>query len=298
MNYRHIYHAGNIGDVLKHVVLASVIEYLKRKPAAFRVIDTHAGIGLYDLSSDEARRTGEWRSGVGRVLAAGAVMPQAVRQVLAPWLEVVAAVNGAAASRADDPAQALSAEELSAYPGSPEIARRLLRRQDRLTLTELHPEDFRALSARYAGDFQVRAIELDGWLAIGGFLPPKERRGVVVIDPSFEDPKEFARLADGLVKGWKRWETGTYIAWYPVKDAALVRRFHKRIAEAGLKDILTVSLSAGRPTPDGTMKASGLVIVNPPWTLEGDLKKVLPWLSATLAEGPGSGWELRKLVDE
>ncbi|MBA5775787.1 23S rRNA (adenine(2030)-N(6))-methyltransferase RlmJ [Stappia sp. F7233] len=299
MNYRHIYHAGNIGDVLKHVVLAAVIEYLKRKPAAFRVIDTHAGIGLYDLSSEEARKTGEWQGGIGRILAAAALMPGGVRPILAPWLRIVAEVNGIdTSSPSGDALPEMAAEALIAYPGSPEIARKLLRRQDRLTLTELHARDFKTLSGRYAGDFQTKVIELDGWLALGSFLPPKERRGVVLIDPSFEDTREFTKLAENLIKGWRRWESGTYIAWYPIKDMAAVRRFHKRLVESGLRNILAVSLSAGRPTADGVMKSSGLLIVNPPWTLEDDLKRALPWLASTLATGAGAGWELEKLVDE
>ncbi len=286
MNYRHIYHAGNIGDVLKHMTLAAIIAYLTRKPSPFRVIDTHAGIGLYDLSSEEAAKTGEWQNGIGRVLAAQ--IPANLQEFLAPWLSVVRAVNGERA--------------LSAYPGSPEIARRLLRKQDRLTLTELHAADFEALAARYAGDFQVKTIELDGWLALGSFLPPKERRGVVVIDPAFEAPGEYDRLADGLIRGWKRWQSGIFLAWYPVKDRAAVRKFHARMATSGVRNILVAELSAGRAMPDSPMRASSIMIVNPPWGLREGLSDALPWLASALGEGSqarniGAGWQLIDIVE-
>ncbi|MXN63391.1 23S rRNA (adenine(2030)-N(6))-methyltransferase RlmJ [Stappia sp. GBMRC 2046] len=282
MNYRHIYHAGNIGDVLKHVALALIIDYLKRKPAAFRVIDTHAGIGLYDLSSDEAHKTGEWQRGVGRVL--DAQIPERVRTVLAPWAEAVSAVNHGG--------------PLASYPGSPEIARRLIRRQDRLTLTELHPRDFETLSALYAGDIQVKTIELDGWLALKSFLPPKERRGLVVIDPAFEDEREFETLAKGLIEGWKRWSSGIFLAWYPIKDRKAIDRFHSRLRDSGMRDVIALELSAGRPASDKPMVSSGLVVVNPPWTFAADMETALPFLGETLREGPGAGWKCVSIVDE
>ncbi|NRG17680.1 23S rRNA (adenine(2030)-N(6))-methyltransferase RlmJ [Rhizobiales bacterium] len=282
MNYRHIYHAGNIGDVLKHIALALVIDYLKRKPAAFRVIDTHAGLGLYDLSSDEAQKTGEWRRGVGRVLEAE--MPETVRGVLAPWLEAISSVN--------------QGGPLMCYPGSPEIARRLIRRQDRLTLTELHARDFETLSALYAGDIQVKTIELDGWLALKSFLPPKERRGLVIIDPAFEDAREFETLGRGLIEGWKRWSSGIFLAWYPVKDRRAVDRLHATLRDSGMRDVLSLELSAGRPASDKPMISSGLVIVNPPWTFAENMRSALPFLSKTLREGPGSAWKCVSIVDE
>src|SRR5690606_5513848 len=157
MNYRHAYHAGNFADVVKHVVLTRLIEYLKRKDKAFRVVDTHAGIGLYDLSAEEAQKTGEWQDGIGRVLAASIAAEAAL--LMAPYLDAVRSVNPDGG--------------LSAYPGSPLITRRLLRKQDRLSAIELHPEDVIRLKALFADDFQVRVTELDGWLALGAHLPPK-----------------------------------------------------------------------------------------------------------------------------
>ncbi len=282
MNYRHLYHAGNLGDVLKHAVLAAAITYLKNKPAPFRVIDTHAGIGCYDLTSDQAGKTGEWRYGIGRVL--GAEIPADVRAVLAPWLDVVAELNGPGA--------------LTTYPGSPLLARKLLRRQDRLTLTELHPADFTTLAGLFAGDIQVKTIELDGWLALGSFVPPKERRGLVLIDPAYEAVDEFDRLHAGLTRALARWQGGTYIVWYPVKDRKAVGRLHRRIVGRGTRKVLAAELASGRIAPDAPMKASGLMIINPPWPLKDQLERILPWLADTMATGPGAGWSVTELAGE
>src|SRR5262245_95776 len=164
MNYRHAFHAGNFADVVKHAVLALLIERLKAKDTAFRVVDTHAGIGLYDVAGDEARRTGEWERGIGRIY--GRNLDPILAGLMQPYLDAVRAANDGG--------------QLRFYPGSPWIARHLLRRQDRLTAVELHPEDAAGLAARFAGDRQVKTIRLDGWLAMGAFVPPKERRGLVL----------------------------------------------------------------------------------------------------------------------
>jgi len=182
VNYRHAFHAGNFADVVKHAVLALLIERLKTKETAFRVIDTHAGAGFYDLTADQAQRTGEWEGGIGRLY--GRALDPPLAALLAPYLDAVAAANDGG--------------PLRFYPGSPSIVRHLLRRQDRLTAVELHPEDFASLSARFAGDVKVKTIALDGWLALGSFVPPKERRGLVLIDPPFEEKDEFDRLLQGF----------------------------------------------------------------------------------------------------
>lgn len=282
MNYRHAYHAGNIGDVLKHAVLAACLVYMQRKAAPFRVIDTHAGIGSYPLALEEMQKTGEWERGIGRVLAEAC--PPDVASILAPWLDVVKAANPSG--------------RLEEYPGSPALTRALLRPQDRMTLTELHPADYETLSTRFAGDHQVKVIHLDGWLAMGSFVPPKEKRGIVLVDPAFEVTDEFERMADGLIKAWKRWSGGMYLLWYPLKDRKAVDRFHAALAEAGLRDILALELSIGRSDPDGPMRGSGLTLVNPPFTLAADMNKVLPWLCDILAEGPDASALVRQIVAE
>lgn len=282
MNYRHAYHAGNIGDVLKHIVLARLIVYFQRKDKPFRILDTHAGIGLYDLTAVETQKTGEWQQGIAKVLEAD--MPALVAELLAPWLGVVRDLN--------------PGDRLERYPGSPQVARQLLRKTDRLTLTELHPQDFQTLSGRFAGDHQVKTIHLDGWLAMGSFLPPKEKRGFVLIDPAFEVTDEFTRMTDAVLKAWKKWSGGTYALWYPLKDARAIRRMHEDFAEAGVKDVLALSLSVGKSGPDTRMLGSAITLINPPYTLADEMRQVLPWLAETLHQGPGGGWDVTQLIGE
>ena len=223
MNYRHAYHAGNFADVLKHAVLALVIEHLKLKPAPFRVIDTHAGIGVYDLASEAAEKTGEWREGIGRILDAGAELSPEAAAALAPYLGVVRGLNG------DGP--------LARYPGSPLLARRLMRAGDRLVLNELHPEDRAALAQLFARDRSVKVLELDGFTALKSLIPPKERRGVVLVDPAYEVPGELERLVHGLKEVARRFATGTILLWYPIKDAQPIAAFRKEIADLGLAKV-------------------------------------------------------------
>lgn len=282
MNYRHAYHAGNFADVLKHAVLAAIIDYLKDKDAAFRIIDSHSGIGVYDLDSEEAQKTGEWREGIARLLVADP--PEPVAAVLAPYLDIIRALNP------DGP--------LTRYPGSPEIARRLARKQDRLTLVELHPEDHATLAARYGGDHQVKLIELDAWLALKSFVPPKEKRGVVLIDPAFEDTDEYVHLASALFKAQRRWSTGIYAAWYPIKSQTTINHFYKMMVDTGIRRILRIELNVGRASTNGPMKSCGMLIINPPWTLEKSLRTALPWLTKTLAQGSGARHFMDWLVPE
>lgn len=277
MNYRHAYHAGNFADVVKHVVLTRIIEYLKRKDAAFRVIDTHAGIGLYDLASDEAEKTQEWRTGIGRLV--GQNFPRDVAALLQPYLDAVGLPQ--------------AGNELAEYPGSPLIARRLLRPQDRLFAIELHPEDAVHLKDLFAGDIRVRVLELDGWLSLGAHLPPKEKRGLVLIDPPFEEPGEFDRMVDGLVKAHQRWPGGLYALWYPVKDRAAVNAFRRRLAETGIPKILDISFELRAPSPEPRLDGCGMVVVNPPYTLEAEMKALLPVLSELLSKGPGAKFGTR-----
>lgn len=284
MNYRHAYHAGNLGDVLKHAVLARLIIYLQRKDKGFRLIDTHAGIGRYDLRSEETSKTGEWLDGVAKVLAQDP--PADIQRLLAPWLDVVRSLNEA------------DKDALAIYPGSPDLARALLRPQDRLTLTELHPQDYQTLAALFAGDHQVKVVHLDGWLAMNSFLPPKEKRGLVLIDPAFEKTDEFQTMGERLAKAWRKWPGGTYALWYPLKDRAAIRRFHQGLGENGIRDAIALELSAGKSTVDGRMRGSGMVIVNPPFTLWSELETMLPWLCKVLAQGPDADWSVTRLTEE
>ncbi len=268
MNYRHIYHAGNFADVLKHAVLARLIVYLQQKDKAFRILDTHAGIGLYDLAAEEAQKTGEWREGIGRLLEAK--LPPEAATLLEPYLAAVRKLN--------------PQNGVSLYPGSPKLARMLLRPQDRLSAMELHPEDARALQLVFDGDYQVRVTELDGWLALGAHLPPKEKRGLILVDPPFEKDGEYDRLVAGLQKAYRRFPGGTYCLWYPMKKGAPVSAFHAALKETGIPKILACELTVKSDRDTGGLNGSGLIVVNPPYTLEQELRTMLPALKTVLAQ--------------
>jgi 23S rRNA (adenine2030-N6)-methyltransferase len=280
MNYRHAYHAGSFADVLKHTMLALVIEHLKRKETAFRVIDTHAGAGRYSLGSAEAGKTGEWLGGIARLLATDAApLPPDVAHRLAPYLDIVRRENGRG--------------PLTRYPGSPIIALALMRSQDVLIATELHPEDRAALEAAIGTDRRAKVMGIDAWVALKSLLPPKERRGVVLIDPPFEAPDEFDRIALGLAQAVRRFATGTYLIWYPIKDPIRVKRFHARLVELGPLRLLRVELMIQRPVNTERLNGCGIVVVNPPHTLEGDMAAVLPDLARRLSgAGSGAGYRL------
>lgn len=282
MNYRHAYHAGNFADVVKHAVLARLVEYLKLKDKAFRVIDTHAGVGLYDLSAEEAQKTGEWRSGVARLLDASLAPEPAA--LLAPYLDAVRAANPDGG--------------LLRYPGSPLIVRGLLRKQDRLSAIELHPQDSAVLKTLFADDYQVRVLELDGWLALGAHLPPKEKRGLVLVDPPFEKDGEFARLVEGLKKAHRRWPGGIYALWYPVKDRRAVTAFREALAGSGIAKIMDIRFDIRPASEESRLDGTGMIVVNPPFTLEKELAVMLPALHAVLAESRGAGWRVEWLTGE
>ncbi|RWF57155.1 MAG: 23S rRNA (adenine(2030)-N(6))-methyltransferase RlmJ [Mesorhizobium sp.] len=280
MNYRHAYHAGNFADVVKHVVLSRLVEYLKQKDKAFRVIDTHAGIGRYDLSSTEAQKTGEWQGGIGRLIDAAMDAPAAA--LLAPYLEAVRSLNPEGG--------------VKKYPGSPLIARYLMRKQDRLSAIELHRQDAAKLRALFAGDFQTRVIELDGWLALGAHLPPKEKRGLVLVDPPFEEEGEFDRLVDGLRKAHKRWPGGVYALWYPVKDRKAVIAFRKALVQSGVPKLLDIGFEIRPPSAEPSLDGNGMVVVNPPFTLERELRTLLPALHKLLVVEKPAHWTLEWLA--
>jgi 23S rRNA (adenine2030-N6)-methyltransferase len=268
VNYRHAFHAGNFADVVKHVILVRIVEYLKRKDAACRVLDTHAGVGLYDLKGDEAGRTGEWVEGIGKLIEGGLSSPAA--NLAAPYLEAV---------RAQNPERGLRF-----YPGSPLIVRHLLREQDRLFALELHPDDAEKLRENFAGDYKVRATHLDGWAAMGTHLPPKEKRGLVLVDPPFEKTGEFTRMVAALVKAHQRWPGGIYAFWYPVKDPHEISEFIDALERTGISKILRIELNIRPFTTPPRLHGTGMIVVNPPFTLEAELKVLLPELVKLLAE--------------
>ncbi len=295
MNYRHAFHAGNFADVMKHIVLVRVIEHLKRKNKPFRFIDTHAGIGLYDISGDEAQRSGEWREGIGEVLEAARLLPaeaapdSELATLLEPYFDVLRAVNWS-------PGHERS--RLRYYPGAGEFARRLMREQDRLVLNELHTEDGAMLRRFMARDERVRTLQLDGWTATKSLLPPKERRGVTLIDPAFELAGEFARLESALDDAVARFATGVTLLWYPIKAGGGAGAFVRRMAQSGHSRLLMAELLVRhRDTPHG-LNGSGLLIHNPTFGLDQQLQLVLPWLVKRLSQQAGATWHLTWLVGE
>lgn len=272
MNYRHAFHAGNFADCMKHALLVWLIRALQRKPAPVSVLDTHAGIGSYDLAADPAQRTGEWRAGIGRLLAHP-------HRDLADYLGLV--------------------ESLGLYPGSPALIRALLRPDDRLVCCELHPEDAGLLRAAFHRDPQVSVHRRDGYEALRALLPPSEKRGLVLIDPPYETADEYERLADGLRVANGRFKAGVLVAWYPVKHRAPVREFHQAIRDSGLRDVVAVELWLREPLDASRLNGCGLIVVNPPHLFEAEAVPILQALHDRLSTGePGSGISLVRLADE
>jgi 23S rRNA (adenine2030-N6)-methyltransferase len=266
VNYHHAYHAGNFADVLKHLVLARILQHLARKETPFRAIDTHAGIGLYQLTAEEAEKTGEWRDGIGRLDTAFA--PE-VEALLEPYRDVVEAVR-----RRHGP---------EAYPGSPAIIREMLRPQDRGVLVELHPEDARVLSDRFNTVTNLKVMELDGWTALRALIPPKEKRGVVLIDPPFEETGELARMTREILKSLAKWPGGVFCAWYPIKDMRDVDAAAAELASACPRPGLRIELVIDRPDVPDRLNGCGLFVVNPPWTLRSEAEILLPALASRLS---------------
>jgi 23S rRNA (adenine2030-N6)-methyltransferase len=338
MNYRHAFHAGNFADVFKHIVLSRILVHLCQKPAPFRVIDTHAGAGLYDLASEEAIRTGEWRGGIGRLAAADgdtervdASSPAA--QLLAPYL---------AACRADPGLPRY-------YPGSPLIALRLMRPQDRLIACEVEPSAVAVLARHLhipapqrcfgppphpappaqrggkkdycgatseplrpsaitdgpsaaghegASGGSAKVVELDGWTALAAYVPPKERRGLVLVDPPYEHVDEFARLAGALVAAHRKWPTGIYLLWYPIKDRDGPDHLRRALNPLPEEKRLRAEISIAVAGPQAGLSACGLIVLNPPWTLASELAAILPELISVLGRGHGRGSAIDRLEGE
>ncbi len=278
LSYQHIYHAGNHADVLKHAVLLLVLAALQRKPTPLRVVDAHAGSGRYDLGAVAARSTGESAGGIGRVLAAGGV-PAA----LAPYVAAVRALNPRGALRY--------------YPGSPLLARRALRGGDRLTLLERHPQAVADLHREFAGDRQVQVQARDSYTGLPVLLPPPERRGLVLIDPSYELKDEYQRVLRLLRTAYRRWPGGVYLVWYPVIRRPAALGFARTVARAGIPRIWQGELTV-LPEQHPGLRGSGLLVVNLPWGLDQVLGELLPWLWRTLAQDGAGDWLAHWLVPE
>lgn len=269
LSYRHSFHAGNHADVLKHTVQSLIIESLKEKDKPFLYLDTHAGAGRYQLSGEHAERTGEYLEGIARIWA-----QESVPEELKTYLEAVSALN----PRGD----------LRFYPGSPLIAAHLLRDHDKLNISELHPSDFPLLRNEFSRDNRARVVREDGYQQLKSQLPPSSRRGFVLIDPPYELKSDYQAVVKGIQEGHRRFATGTYAVWYPVVLRQQIKRMVKDFQATGIRKILQIELAVRPDSDHRGMTASGMIVINPPWKLESQMKSVLPWLHNVLVpEGTG-----------
>ncbi len=270
MNYRHAYHAGNFADCFKHALLLVLLRGMQRKDRPFLVIDSHAGRGRYDLESVPAERTGEWRQGIAR-------LQEAIPSGLSDYLGLIA--------------------QLGRYPGSPVIAHALLRPNDRLIACELHAEDAQALRVLFARSKNVAVHERDGYAALSAFLPPPERRALILIDPPYEQPDEFAIVAKNLEAAWDKFRSGVFAVWYPTKHLAPVRNFFETLKLGPIRDVITAEFLLRPPTNPGRLNGCGLAIVNPPYGFEAEAAPILQALRDVLGEA-GCRAGIERVIDE
>jgi 23S rRNA (adenine2030-N6)-methyltransferase len=296
MNYQHAFHAGNFADVHKHIVLTRILAHLRIKPTAFRVIDSHAGAGRYDLFSAEALRGNEWQAAIGQVWQL--LRPQAgegvegrspknkagadVSTLLEPYLRTVAAYN--------------SGDALRIYPGSPLIVQNLLRSYDRMIACETEPRTRAALQAALGADRRAKVLAIDGWIALRAHVPPKERRGLVLVDPPFEEGADFDRLSEAIAAAHRKWPNGIYMLWYPIKERSAPDALARRLRKAAVPRLMRSELWVRLPGPDAGLTGSGLIVINPPFQLDAELAALIPAVAQVLA--PHGGHRLDWLAKE
>ena len=283
MNYRHAFHAGNFADVLKHVVLMMLVDHLKKKPAPFFYLDTHAGRGLYDLSEAQAQRSGEYKTGIGRLLEA---RKGSLSAETSAYVDLVRESAGKDHSA------------ITAYPGSPLIVARMRRPGDRMVLVESQPKEAASLATVLGRKRLVSVLDGDGYAALKAHLPPRENRGLVLIDPPYESDLEFDRVLAGLEIAHERWPTGTYCVWYPLTDRAGPLRFRHNLERSGIRRVLDVTLSVLPDDAQVGMSGAGLVIINPPWLLDERLQELLPQLHRLLSPDGLGGTSVEWMVPE
>ena len=277
LSYRHSFHAGNFADVLKHVVLVEILEHLTKKDAPFDYIDTHSGAGLFNVRSKDAEKLNEYAEGVGKLELAE--LPQ-----LSRYFEIIASYN--------------KGKHLDIYPGSPAFAQYFLRPQDRAWLYELHPEDFKALRKNINTSRKVRVACEDGLKALDAVVPPHSRRAVVLIDPSYEVKTEYDQVYEAIAKAHKKFATGTYALWYPVVDRRKIDKLEKQFKKSGIKNIQRFELGVSADSAERGMTSSGMLVVNPPWTLFDTMAKVLPVIARQISQSPESFYKCDVLVEE
>jgi len=262
MNYHHIFHSGNFADVFKHLILCLCLEKLREKENPFFAIDTHSGIGKYDLTSELANKTGEYKDGILKLLEAKNIDP-----LFNSYLKIVEKFNQ------------LNPGELKTYPGSPQIIKQFLREGDKGIFSELHPQDFLLLKKNFAGNHKVKTLNQDGYLLLKSYLPPVIKRGLILIDPPFEKENgredDFVQMVKYLHEAYKRFATGIYLIWYPIVNESSTRQFHQEIQNLGIKKTLIAEIIIDQNIKEG-FKGCGMVVVNFPYQLDEKLSKVLP----------------------
>lgn len=280
MNYRHIYHAGNFADVFKHIVLVTLLRALQIKEKGFCYIDTHSGIGRYDLHSIESQKTQEFSTGIQQLLTQKTTAPGEIPDEVQAYLNAVNSIN--------------ARESLAPrfYPGSPLIARYFLRPQDKMILTELHPHDYALLKNEFFKDPQVVVQQQNGYLALKAYLPPRERRGLVFIDPPFEQDDEIYQIYAALQEALKRWATGIYAIWYPLKKKHLTLALYQQLKKLNAKEILIAELSLYAESSEISFNGCGMAIINPPWQLDTQLQFLTAWLWKTLSAEKKGGFRV------
>lgn len=276
LSYRHAFHAGNYADVLKHATLVQILRYMTQKDKPLCYLDTHAGAGFYSLSSPEAAKTGEFQNGIGLVWQA-----KGLPAALADYQACVKAACGA---------------HLTGYPGSPWFAQHLLRAEDRLVLCELHPTDRKQLERTFSGGANVHCYAEDGWQKSVALIPPPERRGVVLIDPSYEIKDDYVKVAELLTLLHRKFATGVYAIWYPIADPARTEALLRRVRNSGVRRILQLEVGLTSDHGQPGMTGTGMLVVNPPWNLAEVMQPALTWLADRLGEGAYA--EVRELVGE
>ncbi|EKO3403535.1 23S rRNA (adenine(2030)-N(6))-methyltransferase RlmJ [Vibrio fluvialis] len=268
LSYRHSFHAGNHADVVKHIVQSLILSALQQKDKPFVYHDTHSGVGRYDLTHEWSEKTGEYKQGIARLWQQTEV-PEDIHS----YLDAIKALN-------DD-------GELRYYPGSPRVARAHLRSHDRMVLTELHPSDYPLLEQEFHRDRQVAIFKEDGFARLKGSLPPKERRGLVLIDPPYELAKEYRDVVQAIAQSYKRWATGIYAIWYPVVNRCDIDDMIEGLQGLGIRKILQIELGVSPDTNERGMTASGMIVINPPWKLESQMQSILPFLKEAIAPATG-----------
>ncbi|MBL4284477.1 23S rRNA (adenine(2030)-N(6))-methyltransferase RlmJ [Vibrio fluvialis] len=268
LSYRHSFHAGNHADVVKHIVQSLILSALQLKDKPFVYHDTHSGVGRYDLTHEWSEKTGEYKQGIARLWQQTEV-PEDIHS----YLDAIKALN-------DD-------GELRYYPGSPRVARAHLRSHDRMVLTELHPSDYPLLEQEFHRDRQVAIFKEDGFARLKGSLPPKERRGLVLIDPPYELAKEYRDVVQAIAQSYKRWATGIYAIWYPVVNRCDIDDMIEGLQGLGIRKILQIELGVSPDTNERGMTASGMIVINPPWKLESQMQSILPFLKEAIAPATG-----------